>query len=80
MIVLQSTIICPRCGHRQTETMPTSACRFFHGCKGCGALLRPKPGDCCVYCSFGSVACPPMQQARDGRNEGACCTGPVVDG
>ncbi|WP_349666169.1 GDCCVxC domain-containing (seleno)protein, partial [Sinorhizobium sp. 6-117] len=25
-------------------------------------LLRPRPGDCCVFCSFGSVKCPPVQQ------------------
>jgi hypothetical protein len=24
-------------------------------------LLRPKPGDCCVFCSYGSVKCPPMR-------------------
>ena len=28
---------------------------------GCGALLRPKPGDCCVFCSFGTVPCPLVQ-------------------
>nr|WP_304572181.1 GDCCVxC domain-containing (seleno)protein [Salinisphaera sp. LB1] len=25
-------------------------------------LARPKLGDCCVFCSFGSVACPPVRQ------------------
>jgi hypothetical protein len=28
------------------------------------AQLRPKPGDCCVFCSFGSVKCPPIQEQR----------------
>ncbi|MEN1783291.1 GDCCVxC domain-containing (seleno)protein, partial [Pseudomonas aeruginosa] len=23
---------------------------------------RSNPGDCCVFCSFGSVKCPPIQQ------------------
>jgi len=41
--------------------MPTSACQFFYDCQGCGALLRPKQGDCCVYCSYGDVKCPPIQ-------------------
>ena len=41
--------------------MPTDACLFFHECAGCGALLRPKAGDCCVFCSYGSVPCPPRQ-------------------
>jgi hypothetical protein len=46
--------------------MPTNACQFFYECTGCGALLRPKPGDCCVFCSFDSVPCRPMQQIRAG--------------
>ena len=29
--------------------MPTDACQFFYDCKGCGARLKPKPGDCCVF-------------------------------
>ncbi|MDY0329290.1 MAG: GDCCVxC domain-containing (seleno)protein [Thiomonas sp.] len=30
----------------------------------CGAELRPLPGDCCVFCSYGSVPCPPVQRLR----------------
>ncbi len=71
---LQSTLTCPHCGHQAVETMPTDACLFFHDCAACGALLRPKPGDCCVFCSYGSVACPPVQQAR------SCCAPREVDG
>jgi hypothetical protein len=63
MPVLESTITCPRCGATRTERMPTDACQFFYECAGCKATLRPKPGDCCVFCSYGSVKCPPMQAA-----------------
>jgi len=42
----------PECGHVSVETMPTDACIYFHDCAGCGALLRPKKGDCCVFCSL----------------------------
>jgi hypothetical protein len=42
--------------------MPTDACLFFYECSQCKALLRPKRGDCCVFCSYGSVPCPPVQQ------------------
>jgi hypothetical protein len=59
-----SVITCPRCGHVATEAMPTDACRFFYECAGCKTLLRPEPGDCCVFCSFGTVPCPPIQVAR----------------
>lgn len=60
---LLSTITCPVCGHRKTEAMPVDACLFFYECTGCGTRLKPKPGDCCVFCSYGSVQCPPKQAA-----------------
>lgn len=60
----QSTITCPHCGHHKIETMPTDACQFFYDCEGCGEVLWPHKGDCCVYCSYGTVPCPPIQEAR----------------
>jgi len=71
-IVERSTITCPHCGERRLETMPRDACQYFYGCTGCGAVLRPKPGDCCVFCSYGDVPCPPVQLAREDGGE-ACC-------
>lgn len=62
---LQSTVTCPECGGRSTEAMPTDVCQFYWDCPHCAALVRPKPGDCCVYCSYGDVPCPPVQ-AGDG--------------
>jgi len=47
--------------------MPTDACQYFYECSGCKTLLRPKAGDCCVFCSYGSIACPPIQEQR------GCC-------
>lgn len=64
MIELQSTLTCPACGHQASLTMPTDACLYFHDCGHCGASLTPRPGDCCVFCSYGSVPCPPIQAAR----------------
>ena len=61
MPVLTATLTCPHCGHEKTETMPTNACVHFYECTGCGTILRPKPGDCCVFCSYGSSRCPPRQ-------------------
>jgi hypothetical protein len=58
---LQSTLTCPTCTHQAIETMPTDACQFFYDCKGCGERLKPLAGDCCVFCSYGSVPCPPIQ-------------------
>lgn len=67
-MILESTITCPACGHHQAETMPTDCCQYFYDCKGCGTMLKPRPGDCCVFCSFGDVPCPPVQEAGK-----SCC-------
>jgi hypothetical protein len=58
-----SKLTCPKCAYETTERMPTNACQYYYECGNCGALLTPKPGDCCVFCSFGSVKCPPVQCA-----------------
>jgi hypothetical protein len=63
-LIADSTITCPKCGHRASEQMPTDACRFFYDCNACGERLKPLPGDCCVFCSYGSVPCPPIQAGR----------------
>jgi len=60
-----SVITCPLCGAQREEEMPTDACRFFYQCPGCCARLRPKPGDCCVFCSYGSAICPPRQEENN---------------
>lgn len=49
--------------------MPTKACFYFYECAGCNTLLKPKTGDCCAFCSFGTVPCPPLQM--EGKSD--CC-------
>ncbi len=66
-IQLQSVIHCPVCGFEREETMPTDYCQFFYTCTQCQTRLRPKEGDCCVYCSYGSVPCPSVQEERAAR-------------
>ncbi|WP_246188614.1 GDCCVxC domain-containing (seleno)protein [Nitratireductor arenosus] len=56
-----STLTCPHCGFSERRQMPIDACAFFHECGGCKQLLRPLDGDCCVFCSYGSEPCPPVQ-------------------
>jgi hypothetical protein len=75
VVELQSTIICPECGCSATETMPTDACLYFYDCQSCGARLKPKAGDCCVFCSYGSTPCPPIQEERQGIGRAPCCGG-----
>jgi hypothetical protein len=66
-VVLDSTLTCPECGTRAVERMPTDACIFFWICPACAVRITPKPGDCCVFCSYGNVVCPPKQAGED------CC-------
>ncbi|MFA6126744.1 MAG: GDCCVxC domain-containing (seleno)protein [Bacteroidales bacterium] len=62
-IELNSVITCPDCGFSKEEIMPTDACHFFYQCTHCGTIMKPRPGDCCVFCSYGSVKCPPVQES-----------------
>ena len=63
---LESTIICPACDFVSMETMPINSCVVLHICTHCGTMLRPKPGDSCVFCSYGSFSCPPKQEEETG--------------
>ncbi|RLB75609.1 MAG: hypothetical protein DRH06_07615 [Deltaproteobacteria bacterium] len=60
----ESTLTCPNCGKQETLTMPTDSCQFFHKCSGCREVIRPLHGDCCVFCSYADIPCPPIQLAR----------------
>ncbi|MCE7987898.1 MAG: hypothetical protein DYG89_42585 [Caldilinea sp. CFX5] len=65
----RSTIIrCPVCGFAREELMPTDVCVIRYRCHGCGTILHPKVGDCCVFCSYSNDQCPPQQA----ESKGAC--------
>lgn len=69
--LLDSVLTCPNCGAQHQERMPTDACQYFYQCSDCQQVLKPEPGDCCVFCSYGTVPCPPVQQAH-GRKPSCC--------
>ncbi|MEO6695858.1 MAG: GDCCVxC domain-containing (seleno)protein [Ignavibacteria bacterium] len=64
---LFSVISCPLCGARKKEVMSENSCLIFYECTGCGSILRPEKDDCCVFCSYGDIPCPPVQKS------GKCC-------
>ncbi|WP_299179609.1 GDCCVxC domain-containing (seleno)protein [uncultured Neptuniibacter sp.] len=68
MIVYESLLTCPECGFQHKEIMPDNYCQWFYECVQCHKVLKPLSGDCCVFCSYGSVNCPPVQA------NGTCCT------
>ena len=66
-IIIESTITCLHCGHQKTEQMPKDACQYFYKCEQCQKILKPKASDCCVFCSYGNVPCPSVQEKKN------CC-------
>lgn len=70
-VILESALTCPKCKHQKTETKPTDACSWFYECENCKELLKPLEGDCCVYCSYGSVPCPTIKE--NGSCGESCC-------
>ena len=56
-----ATIVCPHCHHQTMEVMPETACLHFFECPACHTMIRPKPGDCCVFCSHSDQLCPPRR-------------------
>lgn len=60
-VQLNSIITCPICFHSKEEIMDENSCLHFYECGKCHTLLKPMAGDCCVFCSYGTVKCPPMQ-------------------
>lgn len=61
MVITKSKLTCPQCGFAEEVEMPVDACQYFYECQHCRALLKPKTGDCCVFCSYGAIKCPPKQ-------------------
>ena len=70
-IELKSTITCPECGYKKEEEMPTDACQYFYECESCKKVLKPVNKDCCVFCSYGTVPCPPIQENKSCGD--SCC-------
>jgi len=64
-IVTESTLTCPHCGHSETLAMPVDACQWSLECSACATVLTPLPGDCCVFCSYATTPCPPIQSGED---------------
>ncbi len=61
-IILEATIECPHCGYKHKETMPENLCVWTYVCWNCHTTLKPRPGDCCVFCSYSDQKCPSKQK------------------
>lgn len=61
-IKTETILSCPYCNTQQEVVMPINACQHFYKCQHCGKMLKPKQGDCCVFCSYADSKCPPKQK------------------
>ena len=61
-IELNSKLTCPHCKQSEMLTMPIDSCQWFYECPKCHEILEPIKGDCCVFCSYGTIPCPPIQE------------------
>ncbi|MFZ3039139.1 MAG: GDCCVxC domain-containing (seleno)protein [Polynucleobacter sp.] len=52
-----STITCPICLHAEVLALPKGSSQHLYQCQACKTILKPKSGDCCIFCSFGSIDC-----------------------
>ncbi len=67
VIKTESLLKCPYCGYEEIQIMPENACVYFHKCNNCLQIIKPKAGDCCVFCSYGNEKCPSQQEIIFGR-------------
>jgi len=55
----ETTITCPRCGHRQKEIVPKTNCQPFYKCSGCNETISMSKDseNCCVFCEYAEEKC-----------------------
>jgi hypothetical protein len=64
---IRSVLKCPVCKFTKEEIIPPDSCLILYECEECNAQLKPKAGDCCVFCSYGSVQCSDSQKEKHGQ-------------
>ncbi len=71
----QSIITCPHCSFQQEESMPANVGICLWECPQCQTVVKSKPSDCCIFCAYGTVPCPPVQMNAPGN----CCGGSELE-
>lgn len=62
-VVRESTLVCPRCNHGERMMMAENSSLVVHVCQSCGLEMHRLPGNCCLFCTWGTVPCPTAQRA-----------------
>lgn len=61
-ITTRTNLTCPHCGFVEELDIPQDFWLVFHTCPSCSTQIRPKSGDCCVFCSYGDHHCTDKQK------------------
>jgi len=64
---LRSIVQCPHCHFKVTERMSTTQQVREWECPACHKRVQASPGACCIFCEYGTVPCPAVQQGRGAR-------------
>lgn len=75
MLELTTKLTCPECGASHEAVMPEHERLEVYTCPSCKAELKPRKGECCVFCSYGTVPCPAVQCEWENGQLGVCCSG-----
>jgi hypothetical protein len=71
--VADCVVTCPVCKTKVQETMVPETLKLIYHCPVCLTWLSPKKGAHCIYDSYGSVNCPPIQ-VKKRREQGLLVT------
>jgi hypothetical protein len=66
-IVGVCVVTCPVCKTQVQENMVSETPPQIYHCPVCLTWLSPKKGDHCIYDSYGSINCPPIQVEKRRR-------------
>ncbi|MCW3076432.1 MAG: hypothetical protein JWO32_1041 [Bacteroidetes bacterium] len=63
-IKIKSVVVCPVCKFKRELFMAANHFLKVYECEECNALLKTDKKQCCIFCSYGSVPCIPVQMEK----------------
>jgi len=69
-MITDSTLTCPRCLQKETETLYENVYPKKYMCSHCKQAVNINKGDCCIFCKFGDTPCLNTQVIGS-----SCCSG-----
>ena len=61
-VILETVMTCPSCHAKEKQTMWPHFIESVFVCNKCNKPHLQIPDRCCIYCSYGSIECPPIQE------------------